>query len=517
MEYYERYRYGGNEYETVRREAIVSVCLCPDCGYQFQGEGGKPLALDDLGQRKRRCPQCQAAGDYLRLGQGQQTAKGQGKKLAVGFRRWPLAKYLNRRYAGKFDLILDEVHACKGADTDQGYAAQDLLSACCKVVVMTGTIYGGRASSIFHLLYRALPDFRLAYSYDDVERFIDHYGLRQEVRKEKKQERYHSWGGYSRESVRRKEIPGAAPGMVSHLLPHAAFLRLSDLGVDLPDYAEERLAVEIDETLREEHKQIDRLRDVAIEAMRQGDMSLLSAYLQCALGWPDCPEKEEVYENEHDQVTIGPLDSPKGGWAKDKALVELVRRERAKGRRVLVYFSQVRKRDPMPRAAKLLETCGCQVAILRQSVSPAKREEWLRKAVRDGCDVLFCNPRLVETGLDLVDFPTIVYYGIEYSLYTLRQSSRRSWRLGQEKPVRVIFLHYTDSMQEQALALIAAKLRAASLIDGEVAEGLAAMNATEDFTSQLMRSVMEGLPIDLGSLFQEAVMAEEEVGGEGRS
>ncbi len=99
---------------------------------------------------------------------------------------------------------------------------------------------------------------------------------------------------------------------------------------------------------------------------------------------------------------------------------------------------------------------------------------------------------------------------IEYSLYTLRQSSRRSWRLGQEKPVRVIFLHYVESMQEQALALIAAKLRAASLIDGEVAEGLAAMNATEDFTSQLMKSVMEGVPVDLGSLFREAVIVEGE-------
>ncbi len=508
-----------DRYEVVTREAIVSVCECPDCGYQFEGEGGRPLSLDDLGQRKHRCPQCRAAlftdgeaeGDYRQLGQGHQTAEGRGKKLAVGYRRWPLAKYLNRRYAGKFDLILDEVHQVKGADTDQGYAAQDLLSGCCKAVVMTGTIYGGRASSIFHLLYRALPEFRLAYSYDDVERFIDHYGLRQEVRKEKRQERYHSRGGYWRESVRRKEIPGAAPGMVSHLLPYAAFLRLSDLGVELPDYAEERISVEMDEMLKEEHKQIDKLRDLALAAMHQGDVSLLSSYLQCALGWPDCPDKEEVYENEHDSVSIGPLPSPKGGWAKDKALVELVRHEQLRGRRVLVYFSQVRKRDPMPRVAKLLETFGYRVAILRQSVAPAKREGWLRKAVRDGCDVLFCNPNLVSTGLDLVDFPTIVYYGIEYSLYTLRQSSRRSWRLGQEKPVRVIFLHYTESMQEQALALIAAKLRAASLIDGEIAEGLAAMNATEDFTAQLMRSVMEGVPVDLGSLFREAVMVEEEV------
>ncbi len=58
------------------------------------------------------------------------------------------------------------------------------------------------------------------------------------------------------------------------------------------------------------------------------------------------------------------------------------------------------------------------------------------------------------------------------------------------------------------MALIAAKLRAASLIDGEIAEGLAAMNATEDFTAQLMKSVMEGVPVDLGGLFREAVIME---------
>jgi hypothetical protein len=34
-------------------------------------------------------------------------------------------------------------------------------------------------------------------------------------------------------------------------------------------------------------------------------------------------------------------------------------------------------------------------------------------------------------GLDLLAFPTLYFYETGYSLHTLRQASRRSWRIGQ--------------------------------------------------------------------------------------
>ena len=48
-------------------------------------------------------------------------------------------------------------------------------------------------------------------------------------------------------------------------------------------------------------------------------------------------------------------------------------------------------------------------------------------------DVLMTNPRKVEVGMDLLDFPTIIFYQIPMSTYTLRQASRRSWRIPQTK------------------------------------------------------------------------------------
>ncbi len=37
--------------------------------------------------------------------------------------------------------------------------------------------------------------------------------------------------------------------------------------------------------------------------------------------------------------------------------------------------------------------------------------------VEEGVDVLVCHPRLVQTGLDLVEFPTICWYETEVSVF----------------------------------------------------------------------------------------------------
>ncbi|MEM7034315.1 MAG: hypothetical protein AAF629_32530 [Chloroflexota bacterium] len=80
--------------------------------------------------------------------------------------------------------------------------------------------------------------------------------------------------------------------------------------------------------------------------------------------------------------------------------------------------------------------------------------------------------------------------GIEYRINDLRQRDRRAWRLIQEKPCRVIFLYYENSMQETALKLVAAKLKAALTVDGDLADGLAAMEVDDsNLIDALMKAV----------------------------
>jgi hypothetical protein len=106
-----------------------------------------------------------------------------------------------------------------------------------------------------------------------------------------------------------------------------------------------------------------------------------------------------------------------------------------------------------------------KTAILR--AAPNKREQWVEKQVRAGVDVIITHPRKVETGIDLLDFPTIVWMAIDYSVYTVLQASRRSWRIGQIEPVKVYYFAYEETIQEDALRLVAAKVAAALRVNGD--------------------------------------------------
>ena len=114
---------------------------------------------------------------------------------------------------------------------------------------------------------------------------------------------------------------------------------------------------------------------------------------------------------------------------------------------------------------------GFRVAVMKaDAVAPERREEWVADRVKQGVDVIICHPRLVQTGLDLVDFPTIYWFETDYSVYTMRQASRRSWRIGQTRPVKVIFMAYRNTLQADALKLVAKKLQSSLAVEGELPE-----------------------------------------------
>ena len=130
--------------------------------------------------------------------------------------------------------------------------------------------------------------------------------------------------------------------------------------------------------------------------------------------------------------------------------------------------------------------------MLRASVPTHKREAWYREHLRRGIDVAICHPKIVETGLDLFDFPTILFHETGYSLHTLRQSSRRSWRIGQRRPVEVKFFAYKDTMQEVCLRLMGKKLLVALAMEGKFAsEGLQAIDGDDDMLTAMARELVE--------------------------
>lgn len=64
---------------------------------------------------------------------------------------------------GKGRRTKDEGGRTKGEGGRVGYAMHQLAQASQRVACLTGTIYGGKASSLFHLLFRISPEVRAAY------------------------------------------------------------------------------------------------------------------------------------------------------------------------------------------------------------------------------------------------------------------------------------------------------------------------------------------------------------------
>ena len=131
---------------------------------------------------------------------------------------------------------------------------------------------------------------------------------------------------------------------------------------------------------------------------------------------------------------------------------------------------------------------------MKSSVKPDEREAWVEKNLESGMQVIICNPSLVETGLDLLEFTSIVFYQMGYNLFTMRQASRRSWRLSQNRDIKVYFMYYKNTIQEKAISLMATKLQASMALEGKFSEeGLRAMSNNEDMLTQIANSVVAGI------------------------
>ncbi len=166
---------------------------------------------------------------------------------------------------------------------------------------------------------------------------------------------------------------------------------------------------------------------------------------------------------------------------KEQELIDICKAEKAEGRRVLAYTVYTGTRDTTSRLKSLLEQDGLKVAVLRASVDTSRREDWIAEQLDRGIDVLLTNPELVKTGLDLLEFPTIVFMQSGYNVYTLQQASRRSWRIGQKLHVKVIYLGYAGTSQMTCLALMARKILVSQSTSGDVPEsGLDVLNQDGD-------------------------------------
>ena len=457
------------------------VPCCPDCTAQIVDKDGVPLTDADLNRRKRVCEQCGAP-----LWQADRS----------GPKRYPLADYVKHRMKGFFDLLVgDEVHEYKGRGSAQGIAAGILADACGKSLSLTGTVMGGYASTLFHLLYRFSPEIRTGFGRSDEHRWIQRYGFEEHSIGKPDNDAVEDGRNSRRRKYRKvvRERPGLVPSALFHLIGNTVFLRLSDVASGLPDYEEQVLLSSMDSEEDSTGFSQRTAYNTVFEELRRE----LATYLQTLLAYPDgCTKGETVFDPKTGDVIVQvpPLSHEKV-YPKEKSLLDLVAAERMEDRNVLVYATHTGTRDITERMDDILTRHGFRVAVMKaDAVAPDRREAWVSDKVKEGIDVLICHPRLVQTGLDLIDFQTVCWYETDYSVYVMRQASRRSWRIGQTRPVKVVFMSYRNTLQADALKLVAKKLQSSLAVEGELPEdGLAAYGDDGD---DLMMALARKLVLD---------------------
>lgn len=414
-------------------------------------------------------------------------------------RRYPLSTYIKKKLHGKISgFLCDELHEYNN-DSGQGDAMAELYGASKLFVGMTATLINGYSSGIFHLLYRIVPGLMLkdGKQYSSPGEFDAEYGVVENTYETRDAE-YNSNRRASKRKTKSRQLPGVSPLVFSRfLLEYTAFLSLSDMGKELPSYEEIPVALEMPIDVRDAYKEAERALQSILRSDRKAAQKILSTYLNLLTVYPDQPYAQpEVIHPITGSTIVAPKDC--GDFSrllpKEEETLEIVQQKVANGERVLIYTSWTRT-DSQQKLLKLMRENGYRAEILTPQIVTEKREEWVDKRVKNGLQVLITNPRCVETGLDLNAFTTIIFYSMGYNLFTLRQASRRSWRINQTAPkVEVYMLYYADTMQAKAMKLMASKLAVAGIIEGTFSEeGLAAMSDVKDMTSQMAKELAAGI------------------------
>lgn len=479
------------EYNVVNGRLIKNRMFyrCPTCGDKIVAKPKKDeevsvhkiITTEDLPVRKVK--HCDISPTSCQAPLWQYTRNDSGNV------RWSLAEYIKKKIPKSyFDLlIIDEAHQFKGSDSSQGIAFGILASRARKTIALTGTVFGGYSSTLFYLLFRLCRDVKKKFTHNAIKEWVSQFGFNETTRKMNTKTN-------KVQSVT-KETPGIMPAIFNLVIDKTAFLHLQDLEYVLPTYTERNIAVHMSADQKIKYSYLENIIREKLQALRTNKnvkhfVQHLSGlqYLHTLTTYPLLPGQDAI-RTDGDGVVVKLADGldPKNVYPLEQNLIDIVKQNKQNNRKVLIYSNHTHIKNVAGRITDVMRNAGIKVEYLSANIQAKKRESHINKIVSD-IDAMVCNPKLVETGLDLLDFPTIIFVEPEYSIYTLRQSSRRSWRIGQKKPVEVCFMYYKETVHETAYSLIAKKMRASVVIDGEIIDphGLSGIEFNEDITAQVI-------------------------------
>jgi hypothetical protein len=429
---------------------------------------------------------------------------------------WPIAELIGRLGPGHFDcMIVDEAHNYNSADSDQAVAYRRIFNVVPRILELTASPFNGTAQDLFLKQYLQNQRVRRDFGWNDSHTFQAIYGRHEIITSTSYDDEVRYSGRGAMTGNRRQKrtimnaIPGVMPGILSLVLPRNIFLELEDFGTDLAAYRVEDAICEASDEVVTECRHWEQWAK-GPEGLRKHRRAMASWY-QALFNFPNTPwymERITMRDRETGEMrllgTMGPTMEandfrtilPKEEW-----LCKLVEDELKANRGVGVYVWD-HERGLQERISTLLtKKFGPNYISWLQDVDPLKRLAWLKKY---GKRVLVTNPRKVMTGIDLLQYPTLIFYQPVASLVITKQGSGRAWRLPQRLPCMTLFPYYHDTMEQRLLGKVYKKLEADRILTGS---GFSSGDGEQDdggsLINEVVRDFMEGRQLeDLGTLMR---------------
>ncbi len=271
------------------------------------------------------------------------------------YRRTGGARLLQHKLRGLFKVyVVDEIHKFKSLDTDGGCADQRLISATRYSLGLTGTLFGGQASSIFPILYRRVPEVRAQFAFEDLTRWVDTYGIWEKKWKENKASLTGLGAntGLKRWGYRSRELPGVSPAVIRYLLPLCVFGQVTDLGYELPPFSDEVEAIQMTDEMAEQYN--GGRQDILDEAMQllkvEHDPGGLSVWFNfCRFRANSMWRPENVAYSGRSgagfSLGFGAMNSLGEYLPKEKRLAAIIAENARRGRKILIFAEQTGTRD----------------------------------------------------------------------------------------------------------------------------------------------------------------------------
>lgn len=393
-------RFWGNDWnppptftDRQRLALITSAIRCPVCGRQVTTDDKKGevlISAQDLNKAQQKCPKCKSPlyqftrtehneGSYKIFAEREAIIREQISKEQPNLSwipKWllepkrtkllnarrlrlpelspakvPLAWYIKKVARRRLDLlIIDEVHQYKAQDSDQGYAMHHLAQTAKKKIALTGTIYGGRASSIFQILFRTSSEMRREFIDNEqtgqkrilAKAWIERYGILEQIETVTYDETGKQTGN-NRGNTRYRELPSSSPAMLPWILNRAVFVSLTDMGFNLPEYTEHHIEVKMNPIQQTHYNLLEtELKEELKKRLLKGDKRLLSAYLYALLFWPDSPRRTKVVTDPSTDKVIATAPAMPATFIgpKEEAIIKQCMQEKQNGRKVFLFCQQ---------------------------------------------------------------------------------------------------------------------------------------------------------------------------------